>query len=810
MKRVCSALLLLLPLAVSAATASGVRDERGTSLPAFGLSVAIVGDQAFVGEPRGPKGGVVHLYRRGPTGWKETGTLTAPTGAPNDGFGTVLVANATTLLVAKIDGPTSADSAKGEVHVFRREANGSWAAAGVLQAATRVSRADFGRAMALAGDVAMIGAPRDGNGAVYLYRRGSDGRFMANGALAAPAIEPGDMFGSAIAVDGARLVVGAPGRSMRKGVVLAFARQADGSWLPDGTLMAQRGTDNAQLGSALLLQGARVIAGAPGAVVLAGPGGGSAGAAVVFERSASTGAWRERQTLAPFQLIGGRFGATLAAAGDEVWVGAPATERNTGRVYRVSLDKDGGLVAMTALTVGELEPGAGLAGAMATSGDAAVIGMPSDGGGGGTVLFLGRSATGSWSVRNSLFPAPTTPVYAAVKGKEVACGSEGKAGAFECGNASLQSFLPISAIGGKRGTNMNDNWGWTDPVTKHEIAILGRTDGTSFVDVTDPSNPRYLGDLPKTKGSPSSAWRDMKTYKDHVFIVSDNAGEHGMQVFDLTRLRKVTTPQTFTPDVTYDRINSAHNIVSNEETGFMYTVGNSGGGETCGGGYHMIDVRDPKHPQFAGCFGDPKTGRAGTGYSHDAQCVVYRGPDEKYRGREICIGSNETAISIADLTDKKNPVAISRASYPNVAYAHQGWLTEDQKYFYLDDEGDESSGQGEAAKGTRTLVWDVSDLDDPVLVTEHVGVAKAIDHNLYVKGNRMYQANYTSGLRILDVTNPRDPREVGFFDTHPGDDGKPSFAGAWSVYPYFKSGTIVVTSIGEGVFFVRDRTQTVP
>ena len=107
-------------------------------------------------------------------------------------------------------------------------------------------------------------------------------------------------------------------------------------------------------------------------------------------------------------------------------------------------------------------------------------------------------------------------------------------------------------------------------------------------------------------------------------------------------------------------------------------------------------------------------------------------------------------------------------------------------------------------------MWDVSDLDDPILVKEHVGVAKAIDHNLYVKGNRMYQANYTSGLRILDVTDPRNPREVGYLDTHPGDDGKPSFAGAWSVYPYFKSGTIVVTSIGEGVFFVRDRTQTVP
>jgi choice-of-anchor B domain-containing protein len=447
--------------------------------------------------------------------------------------------------------------------------------------------------------------------------------------------------------------------------------------------------------------------------------------------------------------------------------------------------------------------------AMAVSGNVAAVGMPTDAGGEGSVMFLARSAAGAWTSSGIVFPQVTTTAFSAVKGKEVLCADNGKAGEFECGNASLLSFLPIEAIGGKRGTRMNDNWGWTDPQTGREIAILGRTDGTSFVDITDAANPRYLGNLPKTKGSPSAAWRDMKVYKDHVFIVADNAGEHGMQVFDLTRLRTVRTPQEFAPDLTYDRINSAHNIVSNEATGFMYIVGGSGGGETCGGGHHAVDVRDPKKPRFAGCFGDDKTGRAGTGYSHDSQCVVYHGPDQRYAGKEICVGSNETAISIADVTDKKNPVYISRASYPNVAYAHQAWLTDDHKYLYLNDEGDESAGQGEAAKGTRTLVWDVQDLTDPVLVKEHVGTTKAIDHNLYVKGDRMYQANYTSGLRILDISDPRNPKEVGFLDTHPGDDGRPSFSGSWSVYPYFKSGSIVVTSIGEGVFFVKDRTRTV-
>ena len=71
----------------------------------------------------------------------------------------------------------------------------------------------------------------------------------------------------------------------------------------------------------------------------------------------------------------------------------------------------------------------------------------------------------------------------------------------------------------------------------------------------------------------------------HTFIVADNAGQHGVQVFDLTRLRDFTgEPIEFDEDAIYTEIASAHNIVINEQTGFAYTVGNSGGGKCSGGG----------------------------------------------------------------------------------------------------------------------------------------------------------------------------------------------------------------------------------
>ena len=147
---------------------------------------------------------------------------------------------------------------------------------------------------------------------------------------------------------------------------------------------------------------------------------------------------------------------------------------------------------------------------------------------------------------------------------------------------------------------------------------------------------------------------------------------------------------------------------------------------------------------------------------------------------------------------------ISSATYPNVAYAHQGWISEDHRYFFMNDEGDESSSvqAGQPMEGTRTLVWDIEDLDDPLMVLEHFGETFTIDHNLYVRDNLMYQSNYVSGLRVLDVSDPLNPREVGFLDTVPWSE-EVEFDGSWSNYPFFPSGTIVVSSGQEGVFFVR-------
>jgi len=381
-------------------------------------------------------------------------------------------------------------------------------------------------------------------------------------------------------------------------------------------------------------------------------------------------------------------------------------------------------------------------------------------------------------------------LFVLISSAQTPCTS-GFAGAYACNDYDLMSHIPVSTLANNLGTpEGSDIWGWTDPTTGKEYAIAAMTNSTAFVDVTDPLNPVYLGRMDTQNGA-TSFWRDVKVYQNHAFIVADNLGSHGMQVFDLTRLRGVMNPLSFSPDAVYNAVTSCHNIVINEDTGIAYLVDC----KNTGRGIHFVDISDPTNPVNLGNYNDE-------GITHDAQVVTYSGPDSTYSGKEILIGSNEVKVVILDVTDKTNVVKIADIFYPLIGYTHQGWFTDDQRYFILGDETDEQ----DFGVNTRTLVFNFSDLDNPTLSATHFGPSTATDHNGYVKGNLFYMASYRAGLRVMDITNISDifdPMvEVGFFDTHPEND-LTGFNGAWSVYPFFASGNIIINDIERGLFVVR-------
>ncbi len=370
----------------------------------------------------------------------------------------------------------------------------------------------------------------------------------------------------------------------------------------------------------------------------------------------------------------------------------------------------------------------------------------------------------------------------------------GFANGYPCSGYALMSNVPLSTF---NANSSSDSWGWTDPQSGKEYALIGLRNGTGFVDVSDPLNPVYLGKLPSNgldefRGN----WRDVKVYNNYALIVSEING-HGIQFFDLTKLRNVTNPPaTFSDDGVYNGFGSAHNIAINEDSGFAYGVGTG----TFSGGAHFVNIQDPTNPVASG-------GYSTDGYTHDAQVIMYDGPDQDYQGIELYAGSNEDRVVFVDVSDKSNPQNISSLSYTNSQYTHQGWFTEDRKYFVVTDELDEVF----VGINLRLIIMDVTDLDNPVVHMQYISQITSTDHNVYVKGDKIYLAAYRGGLRVLDISDIDNMNitEIGYFDTWPQDDiasasiGDP---GAWNVYPFFESNNLIISNFSDngGLFVVKD------
>jgi choice-of-anchor B domain-containing protein len=388
---------------------------------------------------------------------------------------------------------------------------------------------------------------------------------------------------------------------------------------------------------------------------------------------------------------------------------------------------------------------------------------------------------------------------------------DGKSGEYACKNVDLKGFLRHQDMQ-SRTREGNDVWGWT-AANGREFGLVGQTDGTAFVEVEKDGSVTYVGRL--NTQTVASSWRDIKVIGNYAYIGSE-APNHGLQIFDLRKLLTVNkaSPVTFRTSVGSDTgltalftgFGSSHNIVANEETDTIFAVGTDTS-LPCRGGLWMIDVSNPARPQDAGCVSND-------GYVHDAQCVLYKGPQAAYRGKEICFNYNEDALTIVDISRRAMPRQLSRTTYNGATYTHQGWTaTDDHRYLLLDDELDEQEGSGPAADGhTTTYIVDITDLTYPVFRGVYKSPVKSIDHNQYVIDGISYQSNYGSGLRMVNVSSITDDdsgakfEEVAYFDVRPEDDevgGEVTFNGAWSVYPYFNSGYLLVNSIERGIYSLK-------
>ncbi|MDG2150471.1 MAG: choice-of-anchor B family protein [Planctomycetota bacterium] len=348
---------------------------------------------------------------------------------------------------------------------------------------------------------------------------------------------------------------------------------------------------------------------------------------------------------------------------------------------------------------------------------------------------------------------------------------------FASDSVQLLSWLTLDELG-VGTTSGNDCWGYVSP-SGREYALIGTSHATVFVDVSQPDDAQVVAIEP----GPVSLWRDIKTYQTYAYSVSEGGG--GIQVFDLSQIDAGTV--THLGDFTSDGTTTAtHNVVINEDSGFLYRSGGSGHG------LRIYSLANPASPSFVNSWDNR--------YVHDAQVVTYTsGP---FAGREIAFCASgdfaQPGLDILDVTNKNNIVVLDQFFYPNPVYSHQVWLNEAKTRLYLNDELDEGPGTP-----TTTHVINVSNLNNPSMAGTFDNGLAAVGHNVYIKDGLLFEANYRSGLRVFDIdANPTNPPEIAWFDVYPQDDLS-EFNGLWSIFPFFPSGTVIGSDLEKGLFVWR-------
>jgi choice-of-anchor B domain-containing protein len=389
----------------------------------------------------------------------------------------------------------------------------------------------------------------------------------------------------------------------------------------------------------------------------------------------------------------------------------------------------------------------------------------------------------------------------------------GSSGGFPCQSMSLGTHLSLQALT-PAGTRGNSVWGFTDLNTGREYAFMGLENGVAVVDLTNPDAAEQVG---LGTGS-ATTWRDIKVYQTYdanaqrwrayAYVTADRVTTDFLLILDLSGLPN--SVQALGPSSDH---RSAHNVyMINADYTFGLAQTSDGvqlgiaGSNLNTGNFRLYSLAaNPRSPQLLSV--------ANFGYAHDlssfavkdarknTQCVNAQSQPQC----QVLSDFNENTVDIWDITNPGSPQRLASQPYPNAAYVHSGWWTEDGRYLLVHDELDEQN----FSLNTTIRVFDLADLRAPVLAGSWVGPTRAIDHNGYVRGNRYYVANYSEGLTVLDITDPRNPTRIGFFDTFPAS-AQMGFVGAWAAYPFYPSGAIAIGDINSGLYIVRNEALATP
>ncbi len=311
-------------------------------------------------------------------------------------------------------------------------------------------------------------------------------------------------------------------------------------------------------------------------------------------------------------------------------------------------------------------------------------------------------------------------------------------------------------------TQYNDCWGYKDPNTGNEYAILGATTGTSILNITDPFNPYETGFIPGV----TSIWRDVETYGDNLYAGTEGGGG-GIQVIDLANPEApvlVRTKGTFT----------SHTIRIDQDAGILYCQGVTGG--TAASGFRAFNIAtDPDDPTVIANRASP--------YYHDGFTK-----NGRYYGANI---NGPGRVDVLRVTNMPAYSVMATINYPQgYPGTHNVWTSDDGNWLYTTDE----------FLGAGTVrVWDVADTSSILQLNSFPVWSNTTVHNIYVKNDTAWCAWYEEGVLAFDVTDPLNEVQIASFDTGPDTTAIGPYAGCWAVYPFLPSGVIISSDILQGM-----------
>ena len=328
--------------------------------------------------------------------------------------------------------------------------------------------------------------------------------------------------------------------------------------------------------------------------------------------------------------------------------------------------------------------------------------------------------------------------------------------------SAFSQGLTFKAKQDLHGQDYANIWGYTDQEGR-EYALVGCNSGTAIVNVTDPANPLEITFI---QGA-TSIWHEIQVWDHYAYVVSE--GGRGVQIIDLSNL---PTSAVLVNEFTTPSYSNTHDIQIRD--GYAYLTG---GNTTSNGGIKILSLADPVHPVEVGNFNQT--------YIHD--CYVR---NDTIYAAAIFSGR----VYVIDVKNKSNPQVVYSFTYPN-GFTHNTALSDDGQILYTTDETSSPPG--------RLRVWDISTLRDGIDGNTNISQltsfgSTAIVHNVFAKGRFVYASYYTEGVRIWDASTPSALNLIGSYDSYAPSNAA-IYDGAWGVYPFFPSGTVVLSDITDGL-----------